>query len=276
VTGPTYPPARHVLRDLDFEVERLAEDHHRARFRPCGGGATELGGVLTVVDLLAGAVCLGAVAPDWMATSALTFHLTEPLPPGVIVLSARIARAGRTTVAVEVDARPAPAGPSLGEGMVTFSRLVRREQNRSLPLGGTEPASTFSFPSDGGAAIGAGGTLVRAIGCTVIEAAGGVTETPVDDYVRNSFGAMNGGVVATLIENAALAHARRGGSRPQVTDMVVHYLSQGRHGPVRTEVSALRAGASLRVEVVDSGRPDGDRLMAIAHVGIGAAASGEC
>lgn len=270
-----YPPPHHVLRDLDFEVETVAVDHHVARYRPGGGGVPELGGLLTVVDLLAGTVCLGMIEDDWMATSTLTFHLVEPVPAGELLLSARSARVGRTTIAIEVEAS---AGDSpqrrVGEGIVTFSRLVRRESNLSLSGARMEPGARFSFPADPGADIGTGGSLRRAIGCDVVDPRGGVTETPLGEYVRNSFGALNGGVVATIVEAAALAVAGSEAAGPgHVTDVVVHYLAQGRIGPVTSVGSVLRRGwsgstapSTVRVEVSDSGEPSGDRLMAVAHV----------
>ena len=56
------------------------------------------------------------------------------------------------------------------------------------------------------------------------------------------------------------------GEALRVDDLVVHYLGQGRVGPVLAEASVLRPDSPVvRVELVDGGA---DRTMAIAHVGL--------
>lgn len=279
--GEGFPPAHHMLRDLDFDVRAVDVDRHVARFTPGGGdgGPTELGALTTVVDLLAGTLCLGAIAPDWMATSGLTLHLAGPPPAGDLIVAAHIVRAGRTTVAVEVDVCGAGTDEPFAEGMVTFSRLVRRETNLSLEGAELPPGTTFSFTSEHPDRVGAGGSLGTAISCEVLDASAGVTETPIDGYVRNSFGAINGGAVATIVDTAARAWAGAQGGSGTVTDLVVHYLSQGRVGPVRTSVRAVRDGRSagtlstVRVEVTDAGAAE-DRVMVVAHVGLSGAPAG--
>lgn len=273
-----YPPPRHVLRDLDFEVETLAAGRHRASYDPGPGRRVELGGVLTVVDLLAGTVCIDAVAPDWMATSGLAFHLAGPLPVAPLQLDAVLLRSGRNTVTIEVRAVAAATGELLGDGVVTFAR-IRRPDAPTIDRG-ADGAGRFSFPSSDGTRVGTDGSLRASVGCRVLDAAAGVTEAPLVDHVRNSFGAMNGGVVAALAEASALAVA--GSDRPEgtvheVSDLVLHYLAQGRTGPVRTSATALHRGwageagsSTVRVEVVDAGDPAAP-LMAIAHVGTRAA-----
>jgi acyl-coenzyme A thioesterase PaaI-like protein len=266
VTGRSYPPERHVLRDLDFEVEVVAANRAVARFDP--GGTRELGGLLTVVDLLAGTVCLATVAPDWMATSDMSFHLCGPLPEGHLVVDAALCRAGRAVVTVDVRVTTS-AGADVGEGIVSFSRLSRPHTSGLTGLS-SEPGSRFSFdPDDPSRMIGADRSLRTAVGIRELDGGGGGTETPLVDYVRNSFGAMNGGVVTAVIEAAALD--RVGGSHETVTDVVVHFLSQGRTGPVVTVAQAVRSpvddhgGWMVRVDVSDAGD---DRLMAVAHVGV--------
>lgn len=280
MTGNDYPPAHHVLRDLDFDVHVLDEHHLVARFLPGhptgAAGPTELGGVVTVVDLLAGSLGLSVVTPDWLATSGLSLHLTRPLPPGELELVARLVRAGRNTLTVEVAVRAAGEDDRVAEGMVSFARIARRQANPLLEGGHLERGTRFSFPASEDVRIGSAGSLRAAIGCRVAVANAGVTETPLDPYVRNSFGAMNGGVVGTVIEAAALAWAdARSLGDGYVSDLVVNYLTQGRAGPVRTVAESVGhpvppgrtpPGRSvLRVEVDDAGGEDGN-AMAVAHV----------
>ena len=260
-----YPPPEHVLRDLDFDAVVAGEAHHRATYRPGGEGPTALGGLLTVIDVLAGTVCMRAIAPDWMATSGLTFHLCGTLPTGSLEIDAHLLRAGRTTVTIEVLVE-GPAGRPVGEGVVTFARLVRRDTN--LFLDDADDAvvgARIEFPADRARPVGRGRSLLDAIGCEVVDADRGLTRTAMSPYVRNSFGAMNGGVVASLVEAAALAGTRGAAVR----DVAIHYLTQGKVGPIETRVRPLRRETghhSVRVEVVDAGAAG--RRMAVAHVGV--------
>jgi uncharacterized protein (TIGR00369 family) len=80
--------------------------------------------------------------------------------------------------------------------------------------------------------------------------------------LRNPWGILHGGVVATLVDLAA-EHATGGG---YTTDVVLHFLAPNRLGPVRAIARVLgeRAdGYVLRVEVRDVGA---DRVTALAIV----------
>jgi uncharacterized protein (TIGR00369 family) len=85
------------------------------------------------------------------------------------------------------------------------------------------------------------------------------------DYVRNSFGAIQGGIVALLADVAGQCAARAATGQPLITkDMTIHYLSQGKVGPFRTRARMLRKTsdtALTRVEVVDRGA--NDRLLMV-------------
>jgi acyl-coenzyme A thioesterase PaaI-like protein len=150
--------------------------------------------------------------------------------------------------------------------VVTFARLVRRESNLFLSDAADAAVGTrIEFPGDGARAIGRGRTLLEAIGCEEVRAERGLTRTPLTPYVRNSFGAMNGGVVAALVEAAAVALTDGG----EVHDLAIHYLAQGRTGPIETRGRLLRSDPTrrtARVEVVDLGEEE--RTMAVAHVGV--------
>src|SRR5690606_19807031 len=153
-----YPPERHLLRDLDVEVEVVAEGRRSAVFRPGGGTHVELGAVLTILDLVAGSLCLEVVSPDWIATSGITFHLTRPLLAGELQLEGHLLRAGRTTTTVELRAVDRVSTQLLGEGVATFARTRRSATAPDQPPP-TEPGSRFSFTDPNGAALGADGTL---------------------------------------------------------------------------------------------------------------------
>jgi acyl-coenzyme A thioesterase PaaI-like protein len=107
---------------------------------------------------------------------------------------------------------------------------------------------------------------------SVDDAASGQVSLPVREYLRNSFGAVQGGVMATLGEVAAVelfgADAGFAGT-PVVTDLQVAYLSLGRVGPIVSRSRRLDAGGgtatgSAVVELLDQGA--GDRLTTVINV----------
>ena len=81
-----------------------------------------------------------------------------------------------------------------------------------------------------------------------------MVEAPLDDYVRNTFGALQGGVVAVIGEAAILAAT----GRPLV-GLAVRYLSLGRSGPFSTEVDRLSGvvGSVARATLRDVGAGGG-------------------
>jgi acyl-coenzyme A thioesterase PaaI-like protein len=273
----TYPPSRHALRDLPFSLEAVDPLRSRARLtvtpEQCVGGGLSAGPLMTVVDVLAGSLVGRVLAPDWMATAQMSVHLGDPPGDGQVVADATVVRNGRTTVVVEVllsASGPPGAARPFGEAMLTFVRLPRRDSN--LDLSGFEvrygEPTTFAR-ADSGLHV----SWDDAIGARVLDPAAGRVAVEVVPYVRNSFGAVNGGVVASVAELAARALASSSLAAPmRSTDVVVHYLTQGRVGPLSTTASVVREhpGASLlRVEVRDDGDPDPTghpRVMVVAHV----------
>src|SRR6185295_25684 len=105
---PSYPPDRHILRDLAFTTEMGATDSARGwlevgPFLRAEDGVTHAGAVATLVDALGGGLAAIAALPDWMATADLTLHLLARRDIVRITGRAQVARAGRTTIVVEVD-----------------------------------------------------------------------------------------------------------------------------------------------------------------------------
>ncbi len=284
VTDPEpYPPERHLVRDLRFELEDVGPDTARAHLpitpELCRGTVLDPGPLLVVTDVLAGLLVGRVIAPDWMATAQLALHLVDP--PGAgdpactdVVVDATVRRAGRTTIVVEAGL--AVAGPDgtpargIGEAELTFARLPRRDGN--LDIGDTPVAYgqrfTMSLPDSG-----LRGPYRDQIGVRVLDAPAGIVELDVVPFVRNSFGAINGGVVASLAHESAVAAADAVlGDVTATADVAVTYLSQGKVGPLRTTARVLRVDgpvALVRVEVTDPGLRDDDgaaRLVVVAHV----------
>lgn len=262
-----YPPAHHVLRDLRLAFAAGADGRSRRVWLPVtpevrtddGHGPVRMGAIAVLVDVLGGGLAATAAAPDWIATADLTVHLGDLRAPGAHVEArGRVRRKGRTTVVMEVDLLAADETP-LGLATMTFAVLPRRDANPVMPpAAAADTVTTMALPESGLAE-----SLTAAAGIRVVDAASGRSELAVTDWVRNSMGALQGGIVATLAECATEAAARhRTGAPLVVTDLHVTYLGFGRVGPVRTEVTT--AGDEDRVVAEVSVRDHGadERLMA--------------
>ena len=260
-----YPPEQHLLRDLRMSFDHSDPDFSRAWLpvvpEICGDdGAVRAGVLATLVDVIGGGLAATTAKPNWIATADLTLHLTAAARSGTVEAVARILRAGRTTVVLEVALRE--ASRSIGIATMSFSVLPRRDTNLDIdavrPLGTTTMAledSRLSAP------------FLELVGIETIDAAAGIVGLPVRDWTRNSMGALQGGVVGAVVEAAAEAALRHATGAPSVvTDLQLTYLSFGKVGPLRTRVDVLEAGdnrAVAWVELFDVGA--GSRQMTLAR-----------
>jgi acyl-coenzyme A thioesterase PaaI-like protein len=242
-----YPPPRHVLRDLALSVEPIGEGRATARtdLRPAllrDDGEPVPGVLATVVDAIGGLLAMYAVVPDWMATNELTLHRWGS-PAGAIAYDGTVLRRGRTNLVIEVAASDERG--TFAASTMSFSVLPRRPGTPEIDLSGPPRGTTIEplGPTSD--------SLTESIGYRVD--AGGAS-LDLEPYVRNSFGALNGGVLAGLVEPAAVGPA--GGIARQLT---VHYLRQATVGPVVARQRPLGETGGLsahRVEVVDTGASD--------------------
>lgn len=261
--GVTYPPPRHVLRALAYEVEHRPDLTSTARMTvgphllgPTG--EVEAGALATLVDATGGGLAALAARPDWIATADLTLHLLGPVHASTVTAAGRVVRRGRTTVVLAVDLLADDSRP-VGTATMSFAVLPRRDTNPVMPTldeptrHAFTPLDDVPFPP-----------LAAAIGITA-DATGAAA--PMTPFVVNTLGAMQGGVVATLVARAAT-----GAIEPTTTgaavcvDLTVNYLTLGRHGPIRAVPRVLRTGpgwAQVAVEVRDLGNDD--RLMTVAR-----------
>ena len=261
-----YPPDEHVLRDLRFTFEHSADGAtSRARLpivpELCTDRDTARAGALaTLVDVIGGGLAATAAQPNWIATADLTLHVVTGAPPGSVVEArAGVLRAGRTTVVVEV-ALVDDGERDVGIATMSFSVLPRRDVNPDMrEVRGSGPTTMATEMSRLRA------PLPDALGIRVRDARAGIVELPVTDWSRNSMGAMQGGIVATVADVAA-EHALRtaSGEALVVSDLHVTYLGFGRVGPVRTRADVLDVAAGhgrARVQIVDAGAEH--RLMTL-------------
>jgi acyl-coenzyme A thioesterase PaaI-like protein len=234
-------------------------------------GTLRVGVVGAMIDSAGAVVAIGAATPDWIATADLTYTTVEPVRDGPVICSSRLVRAGATIIVIGVEVLDghgddAPENGRLcGSGLMTFSRIpgsasavgaVDPFRNIGVRTSNAHEHSRLDVP------------LHDKIGLRVVDAETGVVEIDKHDYVRNSFGTINGGVICMVFEGAAEAAARAVGGRPfVVADLAIHYLAQTKAGPARTSCRVLRHDdrhAVCELTLVDAGSDD--LLLSLATV----------
>ena len=290
-----YPPPHHILADLGLDAEVDSDTSARVRTRVTpfvtgADGGVRAGVLATLVDVVGGAVGVRALRPDWMATADLTIQVVRPARGPFVEARGRVLRRGRTTLVIEagvfeVDgdgsdvtcgaAVPAPAAWAT----MTFAILSGGRPTRTSGAA-AELADRWSFT---GAGLDA--PVVDVLGISVTDAGNGVVSLPVREYLFNSIGAVQGGVMALLGEVAgevALGAVDGSDDAVVVTDLQVAYLSLGRVGPIVSRTKVLGSGAgpgavrrgtrrSAVVELLDDGA-DGRLTTVVTVVGTTVAA----
>ena len=246
-----------MMRDLRMSIER-AEGGGRAILPIVpeilsDQGAVCAGALATLVDVYCGGLALDVAQPNWLATLDLSLHLLRPLVRGSVVARGSVLRAGRQTVVLEV-ALEDDAGVEAGLATMTFAILERRADTPVYARDFGAPRTEFALPDSGLSA-----PFAERLGIRVIDAAAGVAELEMSDYVVNSLSALQGGAAATLIDVASVAlGGELLGAKVTTTDLEVHYLALGKLAPIRAQARVLRRdshSAALRVLVRESG-PD--------------------
>jgi uncharacterized protein (TIGR00369 family) len=247
-----------MLRDLAVEFAHQRDGESRAWLTVTEHlctpqGHLRAGIVATVVDAIGGGLAAMAAAPNWMATADLTLHLTRPIAaPSVLEAAARVLRAGRTTIVIESElALDHGAGARVGYATMTFSVLPRRDTNPTVRPDdgsgdGAPPRQVLG---------GTGGALDR----DIYEMFGfratapGIVEVDPAPYIENSLGAVNGGVLASLVDAAAAGALPDG---HETADLQLFYLALAKQGPIRATADAIRRGdgfGTTTIAVDDSG-----------------------
>ena len=235
-----YPPENHLLRDLRFRFEHNGDGRRSRAWMPvvpevCTDQGYARAGVLaTLVDVIGGGLAAGAAAPG-----------------AVVEARGQVLRSGRTTVVMEVvlvDQRER----RLGDASMSFSVLLRRDANPDISA--VRGAGQSTMATDG---AGMRQPLRDAMGIVVRDASAGALDVPITDWTRNSMGAMQGGVVATIADFSAETALRAATTEPLVVaDMQLTYLGFGRSGPVqsRVEVLGTEDGRGVaRIQLDDAG-----------------------
>ncbi len=267
-----YPPAHHILRDLKLESERPERGRALSYTPLCPAvltpsGTARLGLIGVTADASGALTALIEALPNRIATQDLTYTASGFARQGPLIASCRLLRAGQRLITVAATLAdgcgrddPDQAQP-IGQAILSFSLIPNRPGNADLSHL-QEPAMerrTMAL-----ATSGFGDTsLWDAIGLDVVDAAAGVVQVPMTDYVRNSFGTINGGVMIMAAEAAAeLAAQEALGAPVAATSLNYRFLDQTRIGPARTQTTLMRhddQGAVAIVRLIDTQR---DRHLA--------------
>ncbi|MGH1490418.1 MAG: hotdog domain-containing protein [Acidimicrobiales bacterium] len=247
---PTYPPPNQVLSALGIEVAwtdpetasgRTLVDWTLLGRQP---GPPGVGSLMAVVDLVAGSLAAKSVGGDWLVTSDVWMYERAPVEGGPIELQARMLRNGKrsTVVAVEVIA----AGRASISSTIEFSR-IRREAT-SLDTG--RPGKQGEWVRLGSGPL-LDVPLEQACGFRIVDAGSGIVEIDRGEFVNNSIGTLQGGVIALLADVSA---ATLIGPDARTVDLHFRFLDQTGDGPARATAELIRvddAGATVKVEIID-------------------------
>lgn len=267
VAPAEYPPEQHILRDLRLTVEHRPDGTSTA-WMPvtshiCHDSGAARAGVLGIlVDVVGGGLAAVAARPDWIATADLTLHLTPRPVTGEIEAHGRVLRQGRTTVVVEVALQES-AGTSLGFATMSFAVLPRRDENLSVDQVDRVNRATMATNGSGLAS-----PFHERVRLRIVDARNGAIELPLSDYVANSLGAVQGGMMAAAADAAAEQAVRAVGGAPvETVDLQITYLALAKVGPIRTRTRILDVTpeyGTVHVEIFDTGADN--RLTTVATV----------
>jgi acyl-coenzyme A thioesterase PaaI-like protein len=222
-------------------------------------GGVRSGALLAMVDHVGGLGGGLAVLPDgWVVSTSLALRVASLEHVGPLRLRADVLRRGRNAVLNRVQVRDDGASGALVADAVLTSAVLVPENGppafeRPATLG--PPERTDAVPA-----------LHEWL--AVREEDDDTIALDLRDDLRNPWGIMHGAVVASLVDLAAEHAVETLVGAPVVSaDIVLHFLSPGRAGPVAVRAFVLgeRAdGHLVRVEVRDRGASD--RLMSLAIV----------
>lgn len=229
------------------------------------GGALRMGALATLIDVAAGTFSHEMVRPDWLATTDMKIHLQRPAMGDEVKILTRTVRAGRRSIVSQSIVTDGDG--DVAQGWVTYARLPRRDDSPPIEESSRVGRHLVYVEEDEGERddldVYVGIDPDRVVVNNDDEVVFGLDHSP---RIHNSFGSLQGGAAAVLVERAAtLAIEQRFGSPGRVTDLHVYYLGQTRAGPFRVEGRVLRADpASLTsdVSILDAGNDD--RLLDLA------------
>lgn len=262
----SYPPEHHLLRDLQIHGSRSGDEVRNATEVVDGmrddTGGLRLGVMATLLDTSGAAVALTAVQPDWIATADLSAHALRPVRGGWAEVACRPLRVGAGRVVVEA-AMVDDNGVECAGGLMAFARIPGSATTATIRERAGD--STLARTMEGGVPL-TDSILDR---CGFEPVGPGQLRFEKAEYVRNSFGTVNGGVMALAAEAAAVSACGEG----RAVDLHVHYLEQIGDGPAGVSAEVVRHTEQDRLcQVRITDLADG-RLAAVADVNVSVGAS---
>jgi acyl-coenzyme A thioesterase PaaI-like protein len=242
---------RHIMRDLGFDVEPVGDEMHGSgrvvpeMWNP-DTTAIRTSILAAWADVVAGHTAIGLFDPGVPVTLDLDVHLHRP-PAGCeeVRMVARIQKSGRSVSVLSVDIADGDGRP-IGFAHATFMAApnpslrmptIVRDEGLLRP----HPARLeVPYPERAGCARGAPGTA----------------SIPLRPDGLNASGTLNGGLLALVVEEAALSAA----PSPGLASLSMRYAQPVRVGPAVAHAAVLAGLGDVTVR--DAGRED--RLAVIA------------
>lgn len=233
---------------------RIPVDDH---LRSAAGGLS-IGVLLTGIDSLGGLVCGLAVQPQWIVTTNLMVRVARLSHVGPLRLHARVVRKGRKSAVGALDVvDEGVADAPVATAIVTCAILDPGDMDLAFahPFDTPMPSPDPDPPDP------------ETFFC-IEPGVGPITRLELADHLRNPWGILHGGAVATLADIAAVRTVAGERAGPvAASDTVLHFLQPVRIGPVeaRCRIIGTRSGGTVvRVAVHDIGADD--RRVALASV----------
>jgi uncharacterized protein (TIGR00369 family) len=238
---------------------RAAVDSHQLS----AAGGIRIGGLLTSLDDLGGLLSGISVQPNWVVTTSMMATVARVAHQGPLRMHGRVLRRGRNSVVAGLDVvdegdhdQPVAAVTMtfaiLDPGAIEFH--IERPIATPMPSPRIDPKGLEEF-------------------FRIEPGTGPVTRLDLAAHLRNPWGILHGGAVATLADVAACRAvegaspgARRAASAV-AGDFILHFLRPVRVGPVeaRCQVLGGSGGRSVvRVAIHDLGADD--RMVDLAMV----------
>ncbi len=169
---------------------------------------------------------LAALPDGWVVSTNLAARVTALAHAGPLRIESHVLRRGRNNVVTDIQIRDEGARDALvASGVLTSAILVPEngppQWSRPLVLSGP-PLDSGELPR-----------IPEWLG--VRPAGADAVEIDLGAELRNPWGILHGGVVATLVDLAA-EHVTGGWT----TDVVLHFLAPNRVGPVRAYAAGAR------------------------------------
>ncbi len=227
-------------------------------------GAVRSGALLTLVDSIGGFTSGLAVLPQWIVTTSLVLKLVTTKQKGPLRIEARVLHSGRSSVVTDVcvyDEGSASKGDELAASAVITCAVLTPS---AMDLDFIRPVRLKAAPATPGSPV-----PLDQFFCIESEN-GPITRLRLAEHLRNPWGILHGGAVATLVDVAAhRAVERSTGLASAVSDVALHFVRPARFGPIEAHCTLLGRRCKewlVRVAVRDGGAQD--RLVAVATANV--------